>query len=356
VLPIGISFYTFQTMSYAIDVFRGEKEPERDFVLVALYVSFFPQLVAGPIERAARLMPQLRTEQPFSFANLEAGGRLILWGLVKKLVVADRLAIAGYPPYFNPSLYSTGELAFGAASMFVVVYLDFSAYSDIAKGTAQLFGIRLVQNFRNPHAAGNIAEYWRRWHISMSDWVRDYLFRPLGGFRPRNLWHQSRTTLITMGLVGLWHGAQWTFVVWGLANGLSLVAYRTLRLYVLRRFRGRPFMKAVPWRLGSWTLTNFVRIAISILFFAPSFGLAVDFYEGLYLDPTVHGFDRPYVLLGFAAIFAFWLFQHWRASGAPRERFDALPPWLRGLGYATLAYVVVLGGVSRADQFIYYQF
>ena len=203
ILPVGISFYTFQTMSYTIDVYRGIQKSEKDFILVALYVCFFPQLVAGPIERARSLMPQLKVKHSFSFSNVEEGLRLICWGILKKVVVGDRLASAAYDAFLNPAAQPTGVLAFSAAAMFVVVYLDFSAYSEIARGTAVLFGIRLSRNFNFPHAAMNIAEFWRRWHITMSQWVQNYVFKPLGGFQLRNPRRYIRTMLVTMGLVGL---------------------------------------------------------------------------------------------------------------------------------------------------------
>jgi len=265
VLPVGISFYTFQTMSYTIDVYRGERRAERDFLLVALYVCFFPQLVAGPIERSHDLMPQLRRRQALTLRNMEGGVRLILWGFLKKLVLADRLALAGYPVFQAPSGYGASALAFAGAAMLVTVYLDFSAYAEIATGAARLFGIRLSRNFNFPHTAGNAAEYWRRWHITMSSWVRDYLYKPLGGFRPRNIWHDCRVTLITMALVGLWHGANWTFVLWGLAHGTVLLCYRVLYLHVLRRFRRSPVLRSVPWRLGSWALRTGIHVLIVVL-------------------------------------------------------------------------------------------
>jgi len=356
ILPIGISFYTFQTLSYTIDVYRGDQEPEHDFLLVALYVSFFPQLVAGPIERARELMPQLKAKHAFTWLNIEEGARLILWGLVKKLVVSDRISLAAYPHFLDPGRATTGELAFAAAGMFVVVYLDFSSYSDVAKGTAQLFGVKLTQNFRYPHAAGNIAEYWRRWHISMSTWVRDYVHRPMGGFRPRNLWFDSRTTLVTMALVGLWHGASWTFVVWGIANGMSLILYRVWRIYVLRRFKGNPFLATPAWSLLSWLTTNFIRIAISVLFFSPTFASALVFYRRLYLEPTLAGFEEPYVWVGFALCNLFWLFHYAQSRWDYGAKVDAMHPLLRATGYTLLFYVLLFGAVDKAEQFIYYQF
>ena len=351
VLPVGISFYTFQTMSYTIDVFRGEKRAERDFLLVALYVAFFPQLVAGPIERAGKLMPQLRSHQRFRLQNIEEGGRLILWGLFKKVVVADRLILAAFPAFARPEATSTGELAFSAVGMTIALYLDFSAYSEIARGTAQLFGVRLMRNFECPFATANIVDYWRRWHISMSNWVQDYLYRPLGGFRRRSWWAQSRILMVTMGLVGLWHGAQWTFVLWGLAQGAFLVAYLALRL---RRRGGKRTGAARSF--AGWATTRFINVAVCVLFFAPDIHAAFGFYEHLYLRPDFSGFDQPAVVFGFLLFCAFWVLHYVQSTTDLPARIDGLNPVVRGAAYALCAYALMFGAVDQTEPFIYYQF
>jgi alginate O-acetyltransferase complex protein AlgI len=190
----------------------------------------------------------------------------------------------------------------------------------------------------------------------MSTWVRDYVHRPMGGFRPRNLWFDSRTTLITMALVGLWHGASWTFVIWGIANGMSLILYRVWRLHVLRRFKGRAFLGSLWWSLLSWLTTNFIRIAISVLFFSPSFASAMTFYRRLYLEPTLAGFDLPYVWIGLALCNLFWLFHYAQSKWGYGEKVDAVHPLLRATGYTLLFYALLFGAVGKAEQFIYYQF
>jgi len=356
ILPVGISFYTFQTMSYTIDVYRGIKKPEKDFILVALYVSFFPQLVAGPIERAKDLMPQLRTRQNFSFINIESGVRLICWGLLKKIVVGDRLTAAAFGSYLQPQLQNTGELAFAAVAMFVVVYLDFSAYSEIARGTAALFGIRLSRNFDFPHTATNIADYWRRWHITMSRWVMDYVFKPLGGFQVRNPLQYGRIILITMGLVGLWHGAQWTFVLWGLLNGICLFGYHMFSLHVIRKHKKAALFTSLPWLYSSWLLSMFVRIVLSVLFFSPNLHHALVFYDRLFVHPTFSGFTEVYVLIGFAAIILFWVFHFAHARLAGRGGITSWPPIIRGGIYACLFYVILFAAMDTAEPFIYFQF
>jgi D-alanyl-lipoteichoic acid acyltransferase DltB (MBOAT superfamily) len=355
VLPAGISFYTFQTMSYTIDVYRGTQRAERDFVLVACYVAFFPQLVAGPIERARTLMPQLGRARRLRMRDLERGFREIAWGLLKKLVVADRLTVAAYPVFLDPGAHGTGELAFAAAAMLIVIYLDFSAYSEIASGTARLFGVRLTRNFLSPMAAGNVAEYWRRWHVTLSRWIADYVYVPLGGRRPRSAWHAAGLTLLATGLIGLWHGAAWTFIVWGLANGLSLIGYQLLRRRVLVHVDDR-LRRSVPWRLGSWMATTVVRVPISVLFFAPSVAATLVFWNGLVVQPTAAGFELPHIQLGIAVVVVFWVV-HWLNATWPFARvLDRSGPWSRALAYAALVLVVLFRSVDRSAPFIYFQF
>ena len=222
VLPVGISFYTFQTMSYTIDVYRGHMRPTSALVDYMAYVSFFPQLVAGPIERATSLLPQFLSERSFDPMQACDGLRRILWGVAKKLILADNLAIIVNQVYGDPGAYSEAKLVFATVCFAFQIYCDFSAYSDIAIGTAQLFGIKLMRNFAYPYFSQSVAEFWRRWHISLSTWFRDYVFIPLGGSRgKRRIMIQSM--LVTFVLSGLWHGASWNFVVWGAINGLLII-------------------------------------------------------------------------------------------------------------------------------------
>lgn len=219
ILPVGISFYTFQTLSYVIDVYRGNVETERHFGYYALFVSFFPQLVAGPIERPERLLPQLRGERTFSLSDLSAGGWLLLEGYFKKIVIADSLAPCVDRVYAAPGEALGPETVLATVLFGIQIYCDFSGYSDIARGAAKLLGIELMENFRRPYAAKTVREFWRRWHISLTSWFIDYVYVPLGGSR-RGLPQQAVNILIVFLLSGLWHGAGWTFVVWGLIHGL----------------------------------------------------------------------------------------------------------------------------------------
>jgi len=223
ILPVGISFYTFQTLSYTIDIYRGKLAAERDFVTFALFVSFFPQLVAGPIEKAANLLPQLKEEHPFSYDGATYGLKLMAWGFFKKLVIADRLAALFVDPVFeSPENYSGGAFLISAAAFAFQIYCDFGGYSDIARGCAKTMGIELMVNFKAPYLfSTSISDYWKRNHISLSKWFHDYVYIPLGGNR-KGTWKKALFVTITFGLSGLWHGAGWTFVIWGLLQALYL--------------------------------------------------------------------------------------------------------------------------------------
>ncbi len=219
ILPVGISFYTFQTMSYSIDVYKKKLEPTKDFIAFAAFVSFFPQLVAGPIERATHLLPQFYKKRRFNYEKAVDGMRQILWGLFKKMVIADNAAEIANQIFNNSADYSGSTLLLGVLFFTFQIYGDFSGYSDIAIGTARLFGFDLMQNFAFPYFSRDIAEFWRRWHISLSTWFRDYLYIPLGGSRG-GTWMKIRNTFIIFIVSGFWHGANWTFIVWGALNAI----------------------------------------------------------------------------------------------------------------------------------------
>jgi len=219
ILPVGISFYTFQTMSYSIDIYRGHLKPSKDFIGFATFVSFFPQLVAGPIERATNLLPQFDSNRKFNRENATEGLRQILWGLFKKMVIADSCAIYVNDIFAHSLEYNGFTLFFGAILFSFQIYGDFSGYSDIAIGTARLFGFKLMQNFAYPYFSRDIGEFWRRWHISLSTWFRDYLYIPLGGSRGNSI-IQTRNTFAIFLVSGFWHGANWTFIAWGLLNAI----------------------------------------------------------------------------------------------------------------------------------------
>ena len=219
ILPVGISFYTFQTLSYTIDVYKKKLEPTKDFIAFSAFVSFFPQLVAGPIERATHLLPQFYKKRKFKYSKAVDGLRQILWGLFKKIVIADNAAEIANQIFNNSADYNGSTLVLGAIFFTFQIYGDFSGYSDIAIGTSRLFGFDLMRNFAFPYFSRDIAEFWRRWHISLSTWFRDYLYIPLGG-STGGTWMKVRNTFIIFIVSGFWHGANWTFIVWGALNAL----------------------------------------------------------------------------------------------------------------------------------------
>ncbi len=222
ILPVGISFYTFHGLSYVIDIYNGKIKAERDFVDYAVFVSFFPLLVAGPIERATHLLPQIKKDRTFDYTKAVDGLRQILWGFFKKIVIADNCAEYANLIFNNAGDYSGSTLLLGALFFTFQIYGDFSGYTDIAIGTARLFGIDLLRNFAFPYFSRDIAEFWRRWHISLSSWFKDYLYIPLGGSKGGN-WMRVRNTFIIFTVSGFWHGANWTFIVWGALNALYIM-------------------------------------------------------------------------------------------------------------------------------------
>ena len=234
ILPVGISFYTFQTMSYTIDIFKGKLNPTKDFVSFAAFVSFFPQLVAGPIERATNLLPQILNKREFKYEQGVQGLKLIFWGLFKKVVIADTLAPVVNDIFKNYQDFGGVTLWLGAIYFAFQIYCDFSGYSDIAIGTSKLFGFEVMSNFKFPYFSRNIGEFWRRWHISLSTWFRDYLYIPLGGSK-KGKWISLINIFIIFLVSGFWHGANWTFIVWGLFHSILFIPsfiFKTNRKYV----------------------------------------------------------------------------------------------------------------------------
>jgi alginate O-acetyltransferase complex protein AlgI len=257
-LPVGISFYTFQTMAYTIEVYKGNVKPRTNFVSFAVYVSFFPQLVAGPIERPDHLLPQIENPRPRpDIASIQSGVTLILYGLFKKVILADTAALLVSRTFGDPGAYAGVALLGGAIAFSIQIYGDFSGYTSIARGSARLFGIDLMRNFAQPYLSRSLTEFWRRWHISLSFWLRDYLYIPLGGSH----WGAFRTyrnIMLTMVLGGLWHGASWTFVIWGAIHGTVLVAERALRGRPVRAMLGRPLaMSNIPYILFTFGVVTF---------------------------------------------------------------------------------------------------
>jgi D-alanyl-lipoteichoic acid acyltransferase DltB (MBOAT superfamily) len=354
-LPVGISFYTFQTLSYTIDLYRGRIPVERHLGRFALYIAFFPQLVAGPIERASRLLPQLRVEHRVDWSRLTSGLQLIAWGLFQKIVIADRLALYVNTIYQNPTAHGGASQLLATYAFAFQIYCDFSGYSDIAVGSARILGYDLTQNFRQPYFATSITDFWRRWHISLSSWLRDYLYIPLGGNR-LGVRRTYVNLLITMLLGGLWHGASWNFVVWGALHGALLSVSRATL----------PMRDRLHARLGlpRW-LRDSIRIFITfhlvclgwIFFRARTLGEALSILSGitsgwgtLFVDASVflHG------ALGVGALLVVQIVQ--ARQGSSPSIVGALPIGARWALWYALVFAIVLLGVEGGSQFIYFQF
>lgn len=354
ILPVGISFYTFQTLSYTIDVYRRKIEPNRDLLAFMAYVSFFPQLVAGPIERAASLLPQFKGIKSFDYEKARSGLQLILWGLFKKLVIADNCAYWGDLIFGEVEGQSSSVLILGMLVFAFQIYGDFSGYSDIAIGTGRLFGFDLRRNFAYPYFSRDVAEFWRRWHISLSSWFRDYLYIPLGGSRG-NKGQQVRNVLIVFGVSGFWHGANWTFVIWGLLHGLLF-----LPLILLGRNRRNLDSvakgKGVPGLKESLNmLMTFLLICLAWVFFrSASLADALLYFEGL-AKGNWGGIkmDMVFPLVGIGIL----LLVEWFS----REEeiivlFSTNKRGLRWGGYFLVALAILLFAPSEPSVFIYFQF
>ena len=356
ILPVGISFYTFQTLSYSIDVYRRRIEPTRDPVAFFAYVSFFPQLVAGPIERAGTLLPQFLNSRAFSYPVAVDGCRQILWGLVKKVVIADSLAPQVDVIFSNYSELSTVTLALGAVCFAFQIYGDFSGYSDIAIGTARLFGFELMQNFAYPYFSRDIAEFWRRWHISLSTWFRDYVYIPMGGSRV-DLGDQLRNVFVVFVVSGLWHGANWTFVIWGALNAcyfLPLMVRRKNRRHLDTVADGSRLPSIVE--LGQITLT-FTLVCVGWVFFrAPTLTDAWGYLVAGVANTTAPlGVGLGTILPvggAFLLLIAEWIH---RDELHPLAKPPSSSLARRGL-YLGLALAVLVLGVDNQDAFIYFQF
>lgn len=289
VLPVGISFYTFQTLSYTIDVYKGKLEPTRNFIAFSAFVSFFPQLVAGPIERATHLLPQFYKNRTFDYSKSVDGMRQILWGLFKKIVIADNCAEYANQIFNNSTEMNGSALVLGALFFTFQIYGDFSGYSDIAIGTSRLFGFDLMRNFNFPYFSRDIAEFWRRWHISLSTWFRDYLYIPLGGSRG-GTWMKVRNTFIIFLVSGFWHGANWTFIIWGALNAiyflpLLLTNQNRNNLDTVASGKWFPSFKEFFQIIGTFSLTVFAWI----FFRAENMNDALSYILGIF-SPTIFQF------------------------------------------------------------------
>ncbi len=369
ILPVGISFYTFQALSYSIDVYRRKIEPTKDIIAFFAFIAFFPQLVAGPIERATNLLPQFLQNRRFSYDQATDGMRQILWGLFKKIVVADNCAT------YVDQVWATYDTQIGSTLLLAAVlftfqiYGDFSGYSDIAIGTAKLFGIRLMRNFNNPYFSRDIAEFWRRWHISLTTWFRDYVYIPLGGSRVSK-WKIVRNTFVIFLVSGFWHGANWTFIAWGAYHAvlfLPLILLGANRKYTnqvasytdangINRLRFLP-----TWRESLQILFTFALVVLGwIIFRAPSIAEAWKYVCGIcnrtiFSIPDLH--NRYFYVPVFSCLLLM-LLTEWlnRDKSHSFDLSQIKSHWIKYLIYLIIINVIIFFTPATPSPFIYFQF
>ena len=364
ILPVGISFYTFQALSYTIDVYRGVKKVETNLGIFLVYITFFPQLLAGPIERSTHLMQQFYIEQKLRYDNISSGCRQMLWGFLKKIIIADHLAIYVNEIYNHPAQYSAGSLLLAAVFFSFQIYCDFSGYSDIAIGTARLFGIDLMKNFNAPYLARSLREFWKRWHISLSTWFKDYLYVPLGGNQVSK-WLWYRNIMIVFIVSGIWHGANWTFLLWGLTHGLILVM-EAMTVELRHRFyqithlnKSGILLKTIKtitcfsfvsftWVLFRANNMNDLSLILSRIFYDISKGT-----KGNFMISRVESFDIGFALVTIGFLFLIELIHRKFNLVLFLNQFNA---WLRWTVYGLSIILILLCSKTDAQEFIYFRF
>ena len=361
ILPVGISFYTFQTLSYTIDVYKRKLEPTRDFIAFAAFVSFFPQLVAGPIERATNLLPQFYKKRTFDYHKAVDGMRQILWGLFKKVVIADNCAEYANLIFNNSDAYSGSTLVLGALFFTFQIYGDFSGYSDIAIGTSRIFGFDLKKNFAFPYFSRDIAEFWRRWHISLSTWFRDYLYIPLGGSRG-GTWMKVKNTFIIFIVSGFWHGANWTFIIWGALNAiyfLPLLLLQKNRVHTNTVAEGKylPSIKEF-FNMGiTFTLTVFAWIFFRAENITHAFTYIGRIFSGNFFTTSLAPKNANIFSYALTLLFIFilvileWI-QREKIHGLQLSEKNKFINWCI---YISFIIVIFLFG-GKGHEFIYFQF
>ena len=369
VLPVGVSFYTFQSVAYIVDVYQGKLAAEQNLGRFALFVAFWPQLVAGPIERGGQMLPQLRQTHEFDYDNVASGLRLMAWGMFKKVVIADRLALLANPVFNHPRQFDSLALVLAVAAFTGQIYADFSGYTDLARGAARVLGFRLVLNFRQPYLATSVGDFWRRWHLSLSNWFRDYVYIPLGGSR-RSPARNYSNVLIVFLLSGLWHGASWTFVVWGALHGFYLVLenWTAPARAALAQRLGLPARPRLHRALA--TATTVALVAYAWIFFRANslpdaFYISAHLFQGWgrlhvpQLQALLAGLGRHFAaeLVVAAGAGALLAAADYRAERGPVAAWLARwPAPLRWAGYLGLLLGMLYFGIFGSSQFIYFQF
>lgn len=358
ILPVGISFYTFHGLSYVIDLYKNRIKPERNFIDYSLFVSFFPLLVAGPIERATHLLPQILKKREFNYSKAVDGLRQILWGVFKKVVIADNCAAYANTIFNNSEHYSGSTLVLGALFFTIQIYCDFSGYSDIALGTSRLFGIDLLRNFAFPYFSRDIAEFWRRWHISLSSWFKDYLYIPLGGSKG-GIWIKIRNILIIFLVSGFWHGANWTFIVWGFLNALYIIPsiiFNTNRnnLDIVAKGKYLPTIKEFLSICLTFSLTVFAWIFFRATSIKNAFSyISGIFSSSLFTIPQGIVIRKSIILLIILFFIIEWLGREQQYAIASFGK-----KWYKPLrwGFYYLIILAILHFTGKEQQFIYFQF
>jgi alginate O-acetyltransferase complex protein AlgI len=361
ILPIGISFYTFEAISYTVDVYRRRIPAERNLAHFMLFILFFPHLVAGPIVRARDFLPQVRRRKRASWPRAHLGCRYILMGMFKKLVIADHMARFTEPVFANPGQYRTSALWIAAFAYALQIYCDFSGYSDLALGTARLLGYRLAQNFNMPYLAANVTELWHRWHISLSTWLRDYIFFPLVRRGRQNRCPECqrrrnyRAILITMTVCGLWHGANWTFVVWGAIHGFLQIGHRVFRGFAENRPALNRSLRTGPGTALRIALTFVTWCLATVVFRSTSLGAAATMLSRMMLPSNGLAHTLPVAHVAWAG--ALLLGCHLLAvRNTWQKLLEAIPSPVRGLGYAGVLVATIVLAPVTAQTFIYFQF
>jgi len=357
-LPIGLSFHTFQAMSYTIEVYRGNQKAERHFGIYALYVMFYPQLVAGPIERPQNILHQFHEVKKFNYDNISAGLKLMLWGFFKKLVVADRLGIYVDKVYDHPDAHNGNTFLLATVFFAFQIYCDFSGYSDIAIGAARTMGFKLMTNFKSPYLAKSISEFWSRWHISLSSWFTDYLYIPLGGNRvsvPR--WYFN--LMFVFLLSGLWHGANWTFIIWGGINGLYLVLAILIKKIKWANFDTSPRARFLNAKYFLQVITTFLLVSFAWIFFR-----AKEVDDAFFIIKKMASFEgqifvpEPYQVLypvmAILILLSVETIDHYKKTHI--AFFSHRNMAVRYAAYLFFAVMILLFGVFDGGQFIYFQF
>lgn len=355
ILPAGISFYTFQTLSYTLDIYKNKLKPTDNFIDFMGFICFFPQLVAGPIERASALLPQMQKPRQFNYTLAATGGRMVVYGFFKKLVIADPLSLRVDAIFLNPQQYSGLETFLGGMLFLIQLYLDFSAYSDIAKGTARMLGFELMKNFDTPLFATSVPEFWRRWHISLTTWFRDYLFLPLVKLRFDNtLWRISSTILLFV-VIGIWHGANMTFIYFGFLMGLCFIP--TLLA------KNTPWLKEVIKYFNTNKVGKFIAMAftftliseISVLFRAENMANALSIYKNIVYAKQFFQLDE-YIHRLFPLVILFFVFEYVMRKKEYCLDIQSWPSWLRYTTYVALSLSILIYGYFDEAPFYYFQF